>query len=176
MTDEWQSSLNSVGVLAVGSALTFCATWYWNNKKVGAQKEDDIAAGHKVTVDRIAELESKLAVMTAAVVPISTAFQAILIKELTHHHAPEMDELMVKVGPPNTLTEDEEWRLGELLAERSVDMSPQITQEERDAASILPAVMARAKIEQEQLPDKTTMKMVSVPVELSPDQVEDSKK
>ena len=97
-------------------------------------------------------------------VPISTAFQAILIKELTHFHTPEMDALMAKIGPPNTLTVVEQERLAVLLNERMKDMGPLISDSERDAARILPAIMKRAKIEQNVITgaEETKVSLVSV--------------
>jgi hypothetical protein len=100
---------------------------------------------------RMVELETKLAVVSASVVPISTAFQAILIKELTHHVTPEMDALLVKLGPPSTLTPEEHDRLSIMLVERTNDYGSEISPSERDAAYILPVVMKRAQEEQEAL-------------------------
>ncbi len=92
---------------------------------------------------RVTELEVKLAGINQVVVPISAAFQAILIKELTHLHTPEMDALLVKLGPPITLTKTEMERLSMLLIERERDMHEEIPDSEREAALMLPLVMKR---------------------------------
>ncbi len=97
---------------------------------------------------RVTELEIKLAGINQVFVPISAAFQAILIKELTHLHTPEMDALLVKLGPPMILTELEMERLGTLLLERERDMHEEIDDLERDAALMLPLVMKRVKADQ----------------------------
>ena len=142
-----ESLINSAGLLALGAVFTFFGTWFWTHRKDKADKADKLAEANLLLLSRVSELEGKLALINQAVIPISTAFQAILIKELTHYHTPEMDALMRKVGPPSTLTEAEEERLAQLLLERTTDMGDAISDSERDAAMILPAVMRRARIE-----------------------------
>jgi hypothetical protein len=109
---------------------------------------------------RLVAMETKLALVDAAVIPIATAMQAILIKELTHFHTPEMDDLLIKVGPPNTLTEDEQARLIVMLQERTKDLGEEISPSERDAAFIFPIVMKRAAAEQSTLKSATDLKML----------------
>jgi hypothetical protein len=96
-------------------------------------------------VNRIVELERQAALVSGAVVPISAAFQITLIRDLTHFHTPEMDALMVKLGPPLALSEEEALRLEHLLSERAKDMGLEISDAERDAAAMLPLVMRRVK-------------------------------
>jgi hypothetical protein len=139
---------NSIAILVIGSFGTFATTWYWTQRSASAKARVRIADASQKAVERISELENKLAVVTAAVVPISTAFQAILIKELTHSHTPELDDLLAKIGPPNVLSAIEDARMRVLLKERTVDQGPLISAAERDAAIMLPLVMARAKAEQ----------------------------
>ena len=152
----------NVALLVLGSALTFISTVYFNSRKNNAEKVKDIIEEKKEVESRLTSLENKLALVNAAVVPISTAFQAILIKELTHLHTPEMDALMVKIGPPNTLTEEERARLAVMLKERADNLDVDILQSERDAAHILPAVMIRSQYEQERLglADKLGLRLV----------------
>ena len=133
------STLETVGLSA---ALSFMTGLYFVQRKENAIKAAVIST-------RLMEMETKLALVNAAVVPISTAFQAILVKELTHFHTPEMDALMVKIGPPSTLSESDEARLGVMLRERMEDMGAEISDSERGAAMILPEVMKRARAEQE---------------------------
>jgi len=97
-------------------------------------------------------------------VPLNMAMQAMLIKELTHYHAPEMDVLMQNLGPPSTLSESEEARLAVLLDERTREMGPLISPSERDAAAILPVIIKRAKAEAEMLAGAEAMKLRLVTV------------
>jgi hypothetical protein len=121
-----------------------------------------LEAEHEVVKTRLVELETKLALVDAAVVPISTAFQALLIKELTHFHTQEMDALLVKVGPPNVLTTEEYERLVVMLKERTRDLGAEISESERGAAHILPVVMTRAQVEQETLKRAADLKLVRI--------------
>ncbi len=105
---------------------------------------------------RLLRIETSLAVIDEKVLPISTALQAILVKELTHYHTPVMDELMTRIGPPSTLSEAEELQLTQALLERTLDMGQLISPSERDAAFILPAIMRRAKVECQMMQDVQT--------------------
>ena len=98
---------------------------------------------------RVIELERRGALLNQQTIPISAAFQAILVQDLTHFHTPEMDELMVKLGPPFILTEKEAERLITLLSERECDLGPEVSQSERDAARMLPLVIRRVAMERE---------------------------
>lgn len=174
MDPENRAILNSVFISLVGAALSFLTAWFWFQRKKALDAAVALTSEHEKVKLRVADLETKLALVTQAVVPISTAFQAILIKELTHYHTPEMDELMVKIGPPNLLTKDEENRLFILLEERTRDMGPLISESERGAAHILPVVMARARAENE-VPENTgEMKLVGLPPESGATAVEQS--
>jgi hypothetical protein len=164
MDEATSSFVNSVGLLGLGSAFSFVVAWYWSSRGAATREKDRLASEHEKVLVRLNEMEVKFATVNQAIIPISTAFQAILIKELTHYHTPEMDELMRKVGPPNTLTEDEEIRLAELLRERTLDMGPLISDSERDAALILPAVMRRARTEATTLSGAEELKLRLVTV------------
>ena len=98
------------------------------------------------------------------VVPINTMMQAMLVRELTHPHTPEMDALMQRLGPPNSLTEEDTARLLDLLDERSKDMGPLISASERAAASILPVIMERARAEQDLIAGAEGVKVRAVSV------------
>lgn len=159
--DTW---LSSVSLLLIGSLFAFVATAYWNNKtsrRDMAKSRDD---EYKKTKSRLVELEQKLALVTQAVVPLNMAMQAMLIKELTHYHTPEMDALLVKLGPPNILTDTEANRLEVMLQERTVDMGTLVSAEERDAAFILPVIIKRARVEQETLADAEAIRLRLVTV------------
>jgi hypothetical protein len=94
---------------------------------------------------RMAELESKFAVLSQAVVPISAAFQAVLVKQLTHLHTPVLDALLIKLGPPNILTDEDETILVQELHKRISEIDDQVDEYERDAARMLPMVIRRVK-------------------------------
>jgi len=150
--DTYWPILNSVGLIAVSSFAAFITARHWVTRTENTLREK-----------RLVELEKQLALVSAAVVPISTAFQAILIKELTHFHTPELDALMRKIGPPSTLTEDEERRMAVLLEAREIDMADEISSSERDAARMLPMVIRRAKAEATSS-EETVALVVSIPI------------
>jgi len=152
MDDTTYSYLNTISLFGVPAALTFAAATYWQAK-----------AKREAAEKRIDALEMKLALVTQSVTPISAAIQAILIKELTHTHKVEMDALLVKVGPPNVLTPEEELRLAAMLKERSKD--PDIPRSERDAAEILPAIIRRAEAEALEPIDTLSTAIVGVPLD-----------
>jgi hypothetical protein len=133
-------------VLCTG-AVTWLATRYWTQKATLTQDTLRSRGEQLAMLARIELLEKQLAVVGQAVVPISAVFQQILIKELTHVRTPRMDELLVKLGPPYTLTRAEEEELWNGLEQRMNDMGDQMTASERDAARMLPFVMKRVKTE-----------------------------
>jgi len=141
--------VNSLTALLVGAALSFLAARYWWARAERRDRAAHLAIEHARLLARVAELENKVGLVSQAVLPISTAFQAILIKELTHFHTPVLDALLAKLGPPFLLTPEEERALLHELRQRERDMGPMITEPEREAAQILPIVMKRAKAEAE---------------------------
>ena len=137
---SWYNSIAiSIVTAGIGTLLTVLM-WYASNKRAEATA---IAASHEKLLNRVVELESQLKLVNQAVVPISAAFQAILIKDLTHAHTPEIDELLRKIGPPFILTDAEVERLVVLLRQVTHDMGNLVDQQERDAAVMLPLVMRR---------------------------------
>jgi hypothetical protein len=156
-TEDTHSLLNSVG-LAVLGALLACAGTLWLTHRAAKAKEQ--ARIH----ERLTDLETKLALVNQQVIPINAAFQAVLVHQLTHYHTPELDALLQKIGPPNTMTEVEKNRFGILLKERTTDIGSEITPSERDAATMLPMVMKRAIIEAETLTGAEDMKLKLVTV------------
>lgn len=149
--DHTQSVINSIGIALIGTLLTFATTWFWFAKNAAQEKAKTIAEGHAVLLARVTELEALRRVDAQTMTPIVTAFQSLLVKQLTHADKPEMDDLMVKLGPPDILTDEERARLHVMLEGRSRSMEPGITEAERDAAKILPAVMKMATEEQANL-------------------------
>jgi len=159
--------LQKVLLLILGSSGTFAVSYYWTKRREGMDKaekrEQTKSDEREQTNQRIIELEKQLATLGAAVVPISTAFQAILIKELTHFHTPVMDALLVKLGPPYMLTPVEEVELVAALKERAVSMDGLIDEWEREAAEILPAVMRRARREAVEVNRPVEVQLVALP-------------
>lgn len=141
-----QATINTVLITLFGSILTWLCTAYWHRRTAVEQEAARLRA-------RVEDLELQLALVKQSVLPISTAFQTLLIKELTHYHTEEMDALLVKIGPPNILTPEEIVRLHVMLIERTQDMHELISDSERDAAAIFPIVMKRAKAEAALPPD-----------------------
>lgn len=135
-----------LGMLLVTAVVSFVASWFWfkkANQRADLQKQDE-----RIDADRsrIEQLEKQLAALTQNVLPISAAFQAILIKQLTHFHTPELDGLLVKLEQ-NTLTAEEDARLAVLLKQRTQDMGELIDDSERDAAAMVLLVNRRVRAE-----------------------------
>jgi hypothetical protein len=155
----------------IGAAIAFATSWFWyvQNLKSKAKERRDLAFSDMVR--RTAELEKQIAVLGQAVQPISVAFQSMLIKELTHFHTPVMDDLMTRIGPPSTLTVEEETELAAALKERAEDPGQHIPQSEREAALMLPYVIRRAKAEvsvQNSLPEMRLVAITKVAEEVEP--------
>jgi DNA-directed RNA polymerase subunit F len=155
--------LNSILLSVIGTFLAFLAARHWHLRNLAVSDAKSIREANEKLLSRVTELEREHALVKAAVVPITTAFQALLIKELTHFHTPIMDALMVKIGPPNTLTEDEAKQLEILLKERADDIGDVIPVSEKEAAIILPYVMRKAKVEQEQINQESILAVVAIP-------------
>jgi len=138
---------NSIWLALLSAALTFIGSWYWFNRNIARRMmeahESEDARAHA----RIAELEKTVALLSQAMLPVSAAFQAILVRELTHFHTPVMDKLLEKLGPPYTISPAEEVQLRALLVERAAEMDGLLTESEREAAIMLPMVIKRVKTE-----------------------------
>lgn len=157
--------VNAVILTLLTAALGVLGTSFWNAR-----------AEKKALLARVTELERLNALVTQAVVPISAAFQAILVKKLTHFHTPVMDKLLEKLGPPITLTDDEEKELIEALKQREIDVNGLIDDAERDCARMLPIVMRMVKAETE-IPDadKKIQVVTVAPEEDKPKSEQDNK-
>jgi hypothetical protein len=107
-----------------------------------------LATANTALLMRVDDLERQNALISRQTIPISAAFQATLIQDLTHFHTPEMDALLVKLGPPFVLTQREVDRLIMLLEERERDLGGDVGQGERDAARMLPMVIRRVAADQ----------------------------
>lgn len=164
MDPATRAFINSVGLIMLTAMFTFAAAWFWHTRKAKDDKTTAIAEATKRLTDRVNELEAEHRLVKAAVQPITSAFQAILIKELTHFHTPELDALMAKLlhEPPITLTEHEERRMAVLLEERTRDMGEQISDSEREAATILPVVIKRARVEAAEIAKDSKLAVVAI--------------
>lgn len=152
--------------LILSAFFSFLVTLFFTRRTQAQLAQNHFLAEQTALIDRLIVLEKQLALVGQAVVPISTAFQAILIKELTHMHTPILDALMTKIGPPSTLSDDEFDELATALLERTMDMGDLISDSERDAAVMLPLVMKRAQREYQALTrdPSVILQFVHVPV------------
>src|ERR1700679_1149184 len=136
-----ESTLNSILLLVLGSIFSFLSAWFWFAKNAAIKRADELAAANERILARVTELEKREAVAASAMTPILTAVQAVLVNKLTHAHKPELDALLVKIGPPDVLTDEERQRLMSMLHDRSWEEDETIGRSERDAAVILPLLM-----------------------------------
>ena len=89
------------------------------------------------TLERISELEETVKL----IIPASVAFRNELIKVLMHDYAPKTDVLLVKMISKEKLTIAETGELLIMLKKRAENDDPRTTDEDRDAARIMPGVM-----------------------------------
>ncbi len=154
--------------IVLGALLSFVAASYWFSRAARVHAAEQLAEHHAQLEQRVTAAERQLALVGQAVLPISTAFQAILIKELTHFHTPELDALLQRIGPPCTMTAVEAARFEVLLEARTRDMSVEISASERDAATILPAVMRRATEEYAHVGELMVFQLITVTTPTEP--------
>jgi hypothetical protein len=146
----------------IGGTLFSAAVAYYVALRKG--RRDAQSTEKADVVKRLTELERQLGIVGAQVAPFNTAFQSILIKQLTHAHTPYQDALMEKLGEagiPPTITEAEEDALIEVLKKIAAD--PAVPDDERDAAKMLPIQMRRVKRDAEAL-IRGDAKMVDIQV------------
>ena len=182
-----QSLFNSVGLLVVASIIAAFWTWFWRFRSTTIArlerarydemlKADKLAVEHRELVSKVNELQQQLGLVNQVVTPINQAMQALLIRELTHYHTPELDALMAKLPPEGHLTIKEQERLAVLLAERENELNGSIPESEREAAHILPFVIKRVLAEAENIADAATaapqLKIVAVPSDISQDDLQ----
>lgn len=149
--------MNAVWLSLLSAVLGFSGVLFWK------MREDK-----KALLARLTEVEKQTSIVKEAVIPITAAFQAILVKTLTHFHTPVMDKLMEKLGPPFTLTAKEEIQLKEELKKRAADVDDLIDQKERNAAIMLPMVMQMVKEESEILNPNVRLQVVASVTSLEP--------
>jgi hypothetical protein len=142
--------LNSLIGALISAVVGVFVTLLWRAKTRAEVEKAAIAADHLATVKRLTETETRLAVVTAQMVPLNAAMLQAIVKQMTHIHTPELDALMTRVGPhavPPPLTPDEEVLMYRLVAERRVAVDAEIDEDERDAAAIFPVILKRANAE-----------------------------
>ena len=144
------SLINSAAITVLGAVLVFLSAWFWFGRQQAVRDKEAIAAEHQRLMDRVTTLEREAAVAASQWIPVASAFQATLIKSLTHAHTGELDDLLVRVAS-HTLTPAEEPRLLQLLDERTRDQDHRFTEDERKDAMIFPVVMERAATERKLL-------------------------
>ena len=180
--------INSIALLILGSLMAAFWTWFWRGrertiKRLEAEKTamreekaaviakaDKLAEEHRALEEKVNALTAQLGLVSQVVTPINQAMQALLIRELTHYHTPELDALMAKLPPDGTLTIKEEERIAVLLKERADELNGSIPEHERDAAHILPFIIKRVKAEAQSIAESTPqLKIVAVPPETGPE-------
>lgn len=174
--DTWQPFINSAGLLIFGAFLTFIATKYWNTKSEIKKTAEDLESqarrraealetANEKLLARVADLERQHAIIGQAILPINALVQAALIKELTHFHEPRTDQLLEKLGPPSTLTEDEMIELETRLEIRETVVDAEISPRERGAARILPEIIRRVREEEADAANSlVTMRVVTISI------------
>ena len=177
-----QALINSIGLLVIGSMLAAFWTWFWKGraatierlereKKAVTDMADKLAREHKELEEKVTALTNQLGLVSQVVTPINQAMQALLIRELTHYHTPELDALLAKLPPEGNLTDAEWLRLAALLKEREQELNGSIPESEREAALILPYIIKRVKAEAADIANAATeapqLKIVAVPPETS---------
>jgi hypothetical protein len=147
------------GVIA---AVVAYGIWLWFRVH-GTTKVPNITLDSDSIYERMRNVEAQLSALMTTATPLSKLMRDTIIKELTHSHAPELDDLLAKVKADELLPSDEQ-RLFALLKERAEARDDRINMDERDAAIMLPPVMRRIKQERENPPVEIELRVVSVPV------------
>ena len=146
-----ESTVNSAAIALLGIVATAGVTFIFTQRSNARQDKEDRAEEHRELLQEVAGLKERLATVDAQIVPISTAFTQVLVAKLTHLHTPELDGLLAKIGPPFTLSSEEEARMYVLLRRRQIEVDDLIPEDERDAAKIFPVVLRMARAEQEHI-------------------------
>ena len=143
-----ETTLNTIVGASLAALFALIVGWLLSARVAAEKKADALKAENALVLGRLTELETKERLHGEAMKPIVSAFHGLLVKQLTHAEKPEMDMLLSRLGPPNILKPKEYERLMTMLEERAADMSPEIDSFERDAATILPAVIKMTAREQ----------------------------
>jgi hypothetical protein len=156
------SNVHTIAEAFLAAALLFLGGAYWRQLAKRDAKVAADAASTKSLQEQLSALQNQMQLLGIAVQPLTAAMAAMLVKSLTHFHTPEVDELLAKVGPPNTLSAAEEQQLGAYMRKRMRDMAVEITPLERNAAQMLPLVIERNRLESVGL-EELGLKLVGIP-------------
>ena len=144
---DFNEYLSQGAAAIVAAILSFFGAMFWSHKRNKAVLSEERTLAIAAKEARIVELERQVALLGLTVQPLSAAFQAILVKQLSHFHTPRIDLLLSKLGPPVLLTQTEESELTKELTERAIGLGSEITDDERGAAFMLPYVVQRVRRE-----------------------------
>lgn len=134
-------------LVILGALSTLGATIFMRHRDADNAAIKEVEKQRELLQGRVAELETQQRVMASSMMPISAAFQQILVKDLTHFHELRTDELLVKIGPPYILTDKEERELAAALEKRISEAGAMMPDSELDAARMLPMVIKRVKVQ-----------------------------
>jgi hypothetical protein len=142
---------NSVVLVLVVAVVVFLTVRYWYLKKTLLIRIDNLERDARILRDRPAQ-------------SLWAAVQATVVPELIHAHAPVMDALLLKLGPPFSLTISEEQELDQLLYERIIAVNdPLISDRERASARILRDIIPRVREEIDMPPEVAVLQVVTIP-------------
>jgi hypothetical protein len=123
------------------------------------ERRETIAAGHKVLLDRVTELERQgvadtqtLALLKQEMLPMAEAMKRKLVEILTH----PSDEFEIPdaiVAKVNVIGSQMTPELETLLEHRVHSTNPHVTEQERLAAEALPIIMRLAELEAKDAPE-----------------------
>jgi hypothetical protein len=150
-------------LILIAASVSFLVALYWHHRGDAKALKEAESKQAEALKEQVALLKSELELVRQAIVPISTAFQSLLIKELTHFHTPVMDALLTKIGPPYMLTDVEEKELVAALHDRMSEDSGLMTESERNAATMLPMVIKRVKSEASLGINELQIQLVTIP-------------
>ena len=136
----------SLAIIMLIMAASFALTRYFTGRR------------ENVLRAQIAKLYDKFGVP----VPIDIAYQAMLVRRLTHFHTPVLDDLLARMLA-GTLDVQGRIELFDALRERGRDMGTLIDDSERAAAKLLPLVMERVALEKGRPNAKFDVVLVKVP-------------
>lgn len=144
-----------MGTIAAGSVLATINYLFGRKgaRQTGATEDEKEALreARRETADsnkRLTELEKKIAVMEAAAIPITAAYQTMILSGLRHHHAPALDEVLDKMADGKPLTAEDLKIRKKGLAERQND--PETPEAERIKAKILEDIERLGVLEKEE--------------------------
>lgn len=142
-------------VLTVLLAVLGWAFVVWNQ---GAKRRTDLLERQN---NRLDVIEKQLLTMDFKITPLWAKVQKSISEDLHQPHKKyaETDKYLEELEAL-TITEEGRVRLKELLLQRSLDMSEDVTESERKSAEIMSVVMDKALAEQEATVDLVKVELV----------------